>query len=214
MDVQILSMFANKKIPAAPAQFSDGAGTAHDYFHRENAGFAHPKRNIAALKLERGLVVADFGSGSGAYALAIAEVLDSTGKVYAIDVQKDLLRRTLNEAKKRELDNVHIIWGDLEKEHGSKLSDHSCDLVLISNLLFQIENKERVLREARRILRPRGTLAIIDWQESFGGMGPIKKHVVDKNTAIGYAELIGFKLMDEFNAGAHHYGVLFKSVNN
>lgn len=187
--------------------------TAHHHSHLNTAGFAHPKRNVAALHIEPGLVVADFGSGSGAYVLAIAEALSGTGKVYAIDVQKDLLRRTMNEANKKGLTNVHILWGDLEKENGTKLSDLSCDLVLISNLLFQVENKEQVLREARRILRPRGRLVIIDWQESFGGMGPIKKHVVDKNTAIAYAEHIGFKFADEFNAGAHHYGIVFRSVN-
>jgi ubiquinone/menaquinone biosynthesis C-methylase UbiE len=178
----------------------------------QTAGFAHPKRNIEALGIEPGMVIADFGSGSGAYVLAIAEMLAGSGKVYAIDVQKDLLRRTLNEAKKRGYENVHIIWGDLEKENGTKLTDQSADIVLISNLLFQVDNKEQVLREARRILRPRGNLVIIDWQESFGGLGPIKKHVVDRNTAIGYAEHIGFKYAEEFSAGAHHYGIIFRAV--
>jgi len=158
------------------------------------------------------MVVADFGSGSGAYVLAIAQELSGSGKVYAIDVQKDLLRRTLNDAKKLGLENVHILWGDLEKENGSKLSGQSCDVVLISNLLFQVQNKEQVLREARRILRPRGYLVVIDWQESFGGLGPIKKHVIDRNTAIGYAEHIGFKLSDEFPAGAHHYGLVLRAM--
>jgi ubiquinone/menaquinone biosynthesis C-methylase UbiE len=178
------------------------------------AGFAHPKRNVAVLHIEPGLTVADFGSGSGAYVLAIAEALSGSGKVYAIDVQKDLLRRTMNDANKKGFTNVHILWGDLEKENGTKLSDESCDLVLISNLLFQIENKEQVLREARRILRPRGRLVIIDWQDSYGGMGPIKKHVVDRNTAVGYAEHIGFKFADEFNAGAHHYGIIFRALHS
>jgi ubiquinone/menaquinone biosynthesis C-methylase UbiE len=186
--------------------------TARHNLPLKTAGFAHPKRNVGAFGVQPGMVIADFGSGSGAYVLAIAETLGETGKVYAIDVQKDLLRRTMNEANKRNLQNVHILWGDLEKEHGSKLSDHSCDIVLISNLLFQVNNKEQVLREARRILRTRGHLIIIDWEESFGGMGPIKSHVVDKNTALAFAEHIGFKFSSEFSAGAHHYGLIFSAV--
>ncbi len=185
----------------------------HAHYPHNTAGFAHPKRNIEALGVQKGMVVADLGSGSGAYVLAIARAMENTGKVYAIDVQKDLLRRTMNEANKEGLTNVHILWGDLEKEHGTKLGDESCDLVLISNILFQVENKEQLLREARRILRPRGHLVIIDWSESFGGMGPTKKDVVDKNTALGYAEHIGFKFADEFQAGVHHYGLVFRSVN-
>lgn len=172
------------------------------------AGFAHPVRNIAALGVEPGMHVADFGSGSGAYVLAIAERLSGSGAVYAIDVQKDLLRRTHNEARLRGFSVVHIVWGDLEKPHGSKLAAHSQDLVLISNLLFQVEDKRALFLEAKRIIKAHGRLAVIDWQESFGGMGPIPKHVVTKDAAIAYAETNGFKLSETFEAGAHHYGLI------
>jgi ubiquinone/menaquinone biosynthesis C-methylase UbiE len=135
--------------------------------------------------------------------------LKESGKVYAIDVQKDLLRRILNDARKQLLDNVHILWGDLEKPHGSKLADRSVDLVLVSNILFQVEHKLHVLKEAHRILRPRGRLAIIDWKESYGGMGPIKSHVFSENDATTLAERAGFVFQDSFLPGAHHYGLLF-----
>lgn len=172
-------------------------------------GFAHPPRNVAALGVEPGMHIADFGSGSGAYVLAIAERLTGSGVIYAIDIQKDLLRRTLNEARSRSLQTVHIVWGDLEKPHGSKLAHHSQDLVLISNLLFQVEDKRALFIEARRILKPHGRLAVIDWKESFGGMGPIAKHVVTQDAAVAYAETNGFVLSSNFEAGAHHYGLIF-----
>ena len=174
----------------------------------DTAGFAHPRRNVSALGIEPGMTVADFGSGSGAYVLAIAERLAGSGHVYALDIQKDLLRRIHNEARKRGYKTVSIIWGDLEMPGGSKLADKSCDLVLISNLLFQVYEKKALLREALRILRPRGKLAIIDWSESFGGMGPLAEHVVRKNQAIQCAEGLGFELKEEFPAGAHHYGLI------
>ena len=175
-------------------------------------GFAHPARNVGALGIEPGMTVADFGAGSGAYVLAIASRLAGSGKVYAIDVQRDLLRRINTDADKKGLTTVNVLWGDLEKPQGSKLGDASCDLVLISNLLFQLEDKMTPLKEAMRILRPRGRLAIIDWQESFGGMGPIKSHVVDKKNAHQLAIGAGFELVREFDAGAHHYGLVFRKV--
>src|SRR6266436_2940254 len=89
---------------------------------QSHLNFAHPVRNVEAFGIMHDMSIADFGSGSGAYVLAIAEKLSNTGKVYAIDVQKDLLRRTYNEASNRGYQNVHILWGDLEKEHGAKLS--------------------------------------------------------------------------------------------
>src|SRR3990167_9407114 len=94
-------------------------------------GFSHPKRNIGVFDIQGGMKVADFGSGSGAYTLLIAERLGGSGHVYAIDVQKDLLRRTANEAEKKGLRNVEIIWTDLEASRASKLADASIDLAFI-----------------------------------------------------------------------------------
>ena len=140
-------------------------------FSHALTGFAHPARNVSALGVEPGMKVADFGSGSGAYVLAIAEALAGSGQVYAIDIQKDLLRRTKNEAEKKGYKNVEILWADLEAPLGSKIADDALELVLISNLLFQIEDKRQVLHEAKRILRPNGRLAVIDWAERSGHAG-------------------------------------------
>src|SRR5262245_37136457 len=110
--------------------------------HLHTEGFAHPHKNIQMLGIQHGMKVADFGAGSGAYTLAIAEHLANSGHVYAIDVQKDLLKRLHNEAVRQGHKNVSIIWGDLEHPHASKVADHHLDLVLVSNLLFQLEDKD------------------------------------------------------------------------
>ncbi len=174
--------------------------------------FAHPRRNVAALGVEPGMSVADFGSGSGIYVLHMAEALEHSGRVYAVDVQQDLLKRVKNEAHRRGFKNVDVIWTDLERPHSSKLADKTLDFVLVSNLLFQVENKAAVLAEAWRILKPTGRLAIIDWSESFGGLGPVKADVVTKDTALALAKENGFELQREFPAGAHHYGMIFRLV--
>lgn len=174
------------------------------------AGFAHPTRNIEALGIEPGMRIADFGSGSGAYVIGIAKKLEGIGHVYAVDVQKDLLRRTLTEAADKGFSNVEIVWGDLEKDHGSKIADESLDLVLISNLLFQVEDKKRVVTEAKRIVRPLARVAIIDWTESFGNMGPHTDRVVTKKEAYDLALEAGLLFVSEFEAGAHHYGLIFR----
>ncbi len=178
----------------------------------QTANFAHPRRNVGALGVEPGMSVADFGSGSGIYVLHIAEALEHSGRVYAIDVQQDLLKRIKNEAQRRGFKHVDVIWTDLERASASKLAKQSLDLVLISNLLFQLENKVAVLAEAWRILKPKGRLAIIDWSESFGGLGPQKADVVSKEKALTLARENGFELQREFSAGAHHYGLIFRLV--
>ncbi len=172
------------------------------------ANFAHPLRNVAAMEIEPGMIVADFGSGSGAYVLAIAERLAHAGHVYAIDVQQDLLRRIKNDSHKRGYKNVEIVWSDLDRPYGSKLADAHVDRVLISNLLFQLDDKNVIMSEAYRILKPHGLLVIVDWSESFGGLGPQKKSVVNKDAASVLVHKAGFESLRDFDAGAHHYGLI------
>ena len=205
-------MLTHEKTKLGSAGFSNGADTAQHPSPLQTAGFAPPRLNVGALGIEPGMKVADFGSGSGIYVLYIAEALANSGHVYAIDVQRDLLQRLRNEAHRRGFKNVEIIWADLERPEASKIADQKLDLVLISNLLFQLEDKATVLKEAWRILKPSGRLAIIDWSESFGGMGPIKQEVVAREKAIELARTCGFGLLREFPAGAHHYGLVFKLV--
>lgn len=173
------------------------------------ANFARPQKNIRALGLQHNARVADFGAGSGAYALGVAEALEGSGKVYAIDIQRDLLRRIANEAARRGYKNVEIIWADLEAPRASKLADASIDTVLISNLLFQVPDKLLILKEARRIVKPAGTVVVIDWTDSFKGMGPAKEDVFKKEAMLALASEAALELKREFEAGAHHYGCIF-----
>jgi ubiquinone/menaquinone biosynthesis C-methylase UbiE len=187
----------------------EGNAAVFSHAHKD---FAHPGRNVALLGVTSGMKVADFGSGSGAYVLAIAKELKGSGHVYAIDIQKDLLRRTKNEAEKHGFKNVEIIWGDLEAKNGSKIADNALELVVISNLLFQIEDKRQVMAEAKRILRPNGRVAVIDWSESFGSMGPHKDAVVKKQDVLTLARAVELTFVEEFHTGAHHYGLLFRKA--
>jgi ubiquinone/menaquinone biosynthesis C-methylase UbiE len=184
----------------------------HHGVHLHTEGFAHPVDNVEALGVDKNMRIADFGAGSGHYSLELAKRLDGTGHVYAIDVQQDLLRRIQNEANRLKLKNIAIIWGDLENAGGSKIVDHHVDLVLMSNILFQIGDKSVIFEEAYRILKPSGRLAIIDWSESFRNMGPHPESVVTKVAAHNKAVECGFELLKEFPAGAHHYGLLFRVV--
>lgn len=177
--------------------------------YKLQATFAHPQRNIDALHIEPGMTIADFGAGSGMYVMQIAKRLANLGAVYAVDVQRDLLRRIHNDAQSRGLHTVKVLWCDLEKPSATQLPNNSVDMVLISNILFQVENKDALFFEAMRILRPRGRVVVIDWFESFGNMGPTKQDVVTRETAGRIAEESGFVFEYEFEAGAHHYGLVF-----
>lgn len=177
---------------------------------KATGAFANPTANVEAMHIDQGMKVADFGAGSGAYVLAAARAVGQSGRVYAIDVQKDLLTRIKNNAAREGHGNVAIIWGDFEQAGGTKIKDGALDFVIISNVLFQLEHPAAALVEAARVLRPSGRVGIIDWSDSFGGMGPRASHVVTKEKALALAREAGLALIREFPAGAHHYGLLLK----
>ena len=174
--------------------------------------FSDPSKVVEQCGIQPGMDIADFGSGSGFYSIEASKALAATGRVYAIDAQKDLLVKLKNHAIKEGLFNIEIIWGDLEKPGGTKLRDGSIDLAFICNVFFQIEEKENVIKEAIRILKPRGRVVFVDWSDSFGGIGPHAKSVFKKAEAVPLFEKFGFSVDRDISAGSHHYGVIFKKM--
>jgi len=172
--------------------------------------FTNPEQIILQLGLQEGMRVADFGAGTGFYSKAASLRVGYTGKIYAIEVQKNLIKKLESELRHWGISNVECIWGDIEKRGGTKISDHSMDAVIISNVLFQAEDKIGLIEEAKRVLKKEGKVLLIDWSESFGGMGPAPKHVVTKDTAKELFEKRGFKLVENISTSAHHYGIIFK----
>ncbi len=174
--------------------------------------FSDPIKNIEQCGIQAGMEIADFGSGSGHYSMAASKALISTGRVYAIDVQQDLLNKLKNQAVHEGLYNIEVILDDIEKLNGTKLRDNSVDLVFLSNILFQLEDKETTIKEVKRVLRPGGRALVVDWMDSFGGIGPQPKNVVKKDRAMAIFDKNGFHLDREITAGAHHYGLIFKKL--
>lgn len=175
--------------------------------------FANPQENLEKFGLSSGLIVADLGAGSGDYAFAAAKMvrgMEMEGKVYAVDVQKELLTKIKNEANHLRLTNIEVIWGDAEKIGGTKLRDAGVDVVICSNIFFQVENRESFAKEIARILKPKGRLFFIDWSESFGGIGPTVDAVVTESAAKTFFENNGFMIEKNVNVGSHHYGLVIR----
>ncbi len=114
--------------------------------------FSDPERNVSQLNLEVGNVAVDLGTGMGHYALAMAKVVNISGKVIAVDIQKDLLKELSNRAREQGLANVVPMVADIERDRGTGLEDDMADIAVIANALFQVENPFAFLKEAARIL--------------------------------------------------------------
>ncbi len=171
--------------------------------------FSDPKSNLESLGLSEGITIADLGTGSGFYALEAAKMVKD-GKVYAVDVQQELLARLKNTAHQAHVNNIHVIHGNIEKLGGTKIGDNTVDVALVCNTFFQIEHKDEFLKEVSRILKPGGRILLVDWQDSFGGMGPQAEHVVTERDAEEQFKKAGFIFVDGIDAGDHHYGHIYR----
>lgn len=171
--------------------------------------FSDPSKNLAMLGVDHGMKVADLGSGSGFYTIEVAKLVGGTGRVYSVDVQKDLLDKIKNGANIAGLHNIEVVWGNIEKLGGTKLRESVADRIILSNTLFQIDQKDRenTTLEIKRILKPGGKLMVIDWNPG-GSMTP--ENAVPSVVAEGIFKKIGFEVEKNFDAGDHHYGIIFK----
>jgi ubiquinone/menaquinone biosynthesis C-methylase UbiE len=173
--------------------------------------FSDPRSNVLQMGLRDGMKVGDLGAGSGHYTLAAAAAVGHDGRVYAIDVQEDVLRHLKDSGHRAGRRNIETIWGNIEKPGGTKLRDQSLDAVILSNTLFQFEHKEAAIKEMKRILKSGGKLLVVDWAGAYGGMGPAPHHVVTEHQAEELFITGGFYKVKDFRAGPHHYGIVFAS---
>ncbi len=172
--------------------------------------FSDPEQNIYQFSLMKGETVADFGAGSGFYSFAAAGAVGEDGRVYAIDVQKDLLERLKNQARNiRHLNNIEIIWADIDNLGGTRLREESVDSVIAANVFFQLEDKKNACLEIKRILKKGGRVLFIDWTNIQSDNISIDQKTFNKEKALVLFGENGFVLQKEIDAGVKHYGLIF-----
>jgi len=169
-------------------------------------GFLKPEEILKQLDLNSDMVAADFGSGSGGWALPLAQILKE-GKVYAIDILEEPLSALKSRAAILKIFNIAVVHSDIETKNGSKLKDNHLDLVLITNLLFEAEDKKEVLAEGKRVLKKGGKILVVDWKKD-ATLGP-KQGRVSAEEVKEIAEDLNLKLEKELDARNYHYGLVF-----
>ena len=165
--------------------------------------FVNPAEILKKIRIKEDIVAADFGSGSGGWVIPLA-LIAPQGKVYALDILKEPLSSLKAKLKLNKISNVEIIVADVEKE--TNLINKSCDLVLMTNLLFQATNLEKIFQEAIRVLKNKGRVLVVDWRKE-SKIGPEKK--ISAEEIIKKAKKVGLKLKKQFNASDYHYAIIF-----
>ena len=174
----------------------------------EWAKFFNPNITLELLGLDsRVKDVADFGCGYGTFSIPAAQMI--SGKIYALDIEPEMIRTVERKAKEFNLNNVVAILRDFMFE-GSGLKDSSVDFVFLFNILHA-ENPVILLKDAYRILTPGGKAGIIHWRYDETIVdGPSMDIRPKPEQCRHWAESVGFRFEKQFDLKPYHYGIVMK----
>lgn len=165
--------------------------------------FLSPIQIIESLALRKGDIVADFGCGSGAYVFAASSLLGDRGKVYAVDIHKQILEKIDKEAEKRNIVNIDTILANVEDK--VPVESYSCDIVILSNILSELDNIDNAIQEAKRILKPDGVILIVDWKKTEHNLS-LKRHaILEEEVITAVLAKHDLHIKKHFPAGNYHY---------
>lgn len=129
-----------------------------------------------------GMHVIDFGCGPGRLAIPLAEKIGSRGKVTAVDLQPQMLKKVAKKAAEKNLKNIELVQGDIGK---GELLLAQCDRALLINVLGEIPNQEAAFKEIFDTLKPGGTLTVTETR--------FDPHFQSKETVSRLASKTGFR---------------------
>ena len=121
--------------------------------------FLKPRKNVLwEVDISPGFHVLDYGCGPGSYSILAAELVGTTGKVYALDIHPLAVKRVQNVASKKGLTNIETIRSDC----ATGLENSSVDIVLLYDTFHALSDPDAVLEELHRVLRSNGILSFSD----------------------------------------------------
>ena len=148
------------------------------------------------LKLTEGMNVCDLGCGNGYWTLPIARDVGKDGKVYAVDIQREMLQKLRQRSSKYKLDNIKPVLGKVDDPN---LPANKMDLVLMVDVYHEFSHPESMLWGIRRSLNSKGVVALLEYREEDPGV-PIKPlHKMSKRQIMKEYGANGFKLVREYN---------------
>ncbi len=161
-----------------------------------------------ALLIAEGSVVADLGAGGGWFTVRLANRVGPNGRVYAEDIQREMIESIQRRVQREGLGNVRFILGT----PADPALPEPVDAVLIVDAYHEMDAPVTLLRNVARSLKPNGRLGIVDFTKDGGGPGPPMEERVDPERVIHDARAAGLRL--DSRPGFLRYQYLLIFVRN
>jgi SAM-dependent methyltransferase len=150
-----------------------------------------PETALDKIGIRPGMAVADVGAGSGYFTVRLAKRVGTSGTVYAVDIQPEMLailRRRVNSEK---LTNVEPILGT---ESNPRLSPNSLDLILLVDVYHEFSQPQKMLRRMKEALKNDGRLVLLEYRKEDPHIPIRSEHKMSVEEARLELEAEGFKL--------------------
>lgn len=148
-----------------------------------------PDKILQEAGLQPGHHLIDIGCGVGYFSIPAAEIVSPRGKIYALDTSREMTEFLASQLKTSAIENIQVVES---QEYGFPLGDASGDMLLMSMVLHEVEDKSLFLQEAHRTLKPKGKIIIIEWVKKETEQGPPLKHRLDFQQTKNYLVQAGF----------------------
>jgi len=180
-----------------PAPAFIGRGLDSDFRRR----LQPPDKLVQRSGIKDGMHVLEIGCGSGAYTTFVARAVGGDGKVYALDIQPEMLQQLENKLAKPENKDIRNIELVNSSAYDLPFDDDSLDLVYMVTVFQEIPDSSRALQQVKRVLKPGGILAVTEFFPD--------PDYPWKSTAIKMGREAGF-VLDEAPGSIWHYTVRFR----
>ena len=165
--------------------------------------FLNPESILDKLRLTGEMVLADLGCGTGFFSIPASRRVN---KVFSLDIQQEMLDILKDKIKKENITNIETI---LSEESSIPLHDNSVDVLLMSNVFHELEDRKSLLREAKRVLTNAGRLVIIDWKKIVMDFGPPFEERLNEKEVFEICHENGFTFLEQSSAGPYNYLLVF-----
>ena len=164
---------------------------AYEGFGRDD--WQKPKQVIEALALRPGDRIADLGSGGGYFTFRFSKAVGAAGKVYAVDVDRDLLEYIAARAHDEGLRNIEAVAA----RYDDPLLPEAVDLIFTSDVYHHIQDRPRYFANAGKYLKPGGRVVVIDFREK--GFASMIGHATPAELVRKEMDEAGYRLEKQFD---------------
>lgn len=173
----------------------------------ERDAYQRPHEVIQALQLKAGEVIADIGAGSGYFTFRLAQHVGPNGRIYAVDIEPEMIRHVSRRARELQIMNVAPILADPDDP---LLPGNSFDRVFICNTWHHIESQHQYLELLKKALRPEGQVVMIDFKKEELPVGPPLEMKIRREDLVEQMESSGFRLEAEHTFLPYQYFLVFR----